>query len=387
MIKKKILINTYYFYPDVTPRAFRAFELVKEFARQGYEVTVLLPKSDYNYRDICQKYNFSVDFVEYNKLKKHIDSSNASREPTFLKKMLRKLLKRPLYCFFPSGLSLKFYFYSVYKSLKKEQQNYDIFLSISNPYDTHIGAAMAFGVNKKLSSSIKIADYGDPLYKNPILPKCRLYFWIDRFIALRFDYITIPTEKAMSVYTIFKSEDRIKIIPQGLNFSSFKKADYKKNLIPSFGYAGVFYEDIRNPTVLLESLYKIHQKNVDFRFLIYTKTDDPYNMKLLNKYITLLGDKLIIHNIIPREKVIYELSRMDFLINLENLSESQIPSKLIDYGLAKRPIYSFNQLSFSEEEFMKFFNSDYSQSTVVELEQFDIKNVANQFLQCSETLE
>ncbi|UFH59217.1 glycosyltransferase family protein [Sulfurovum mangrovi] len=379
--RKKILINAYHFYPEITPRAFRAFELVKELARQGHEVKVLLPKSDFDYSEVCQKYHFAVGFVDYKKSAvDNVTNIPAAKELSWFKKIFRNILRRLMYCLFPSGRDKMFYFYAVYKKFKKEQEAYDMVLSIAFPFDTHIGAAMAFGVNKQLASAVKVADYGDPLYKNPALPACPLYYWIDRFIASRFNYITIPIEKALPVYMTFKAKEQIKIIPQGFDFSEIIRADYQKNAVPTFAYAGMFYEDIRNPTVLLGNLYKLHQKNVDFKFVIYTKTGNPNNMKLLNSYISLLGDNLVIHNMVPREQAIYELSKMDFLINLENLSESQAPSKLIDYGLTGRPVYSFDQLHFSMDEFMKFMEGDYSQTTVVDLEQFDIRNVARQFL-------
>ena len=38
-----ILLVSYYFYPELTPRAFRTFELVKEFCEQGHKVTLLIP--------------------------------------------------------------------------------------------------------------------------------------------------------------------------------------------------------------------------------------------------------------------------------------------------------------------------------------------------------
>ena len=41
------------------------------------------------------------------------------------------------------------------------------------------------------------------------------------------------------------------------------------------------------------------------------------------------------------------MSKMDFLINLENLNKEQSPSKLIDYAISKRPIFSFNQNNFN----------------------------------------
>ncbi len=60
MKQKKILIATKFFNPDITPRAFRAFELAKEFARRGHLVTVLTEKRDFNYTNIELKNNFKV---------------------------------------------------------------------------------------------------------------------------------------------------------------------------------------------------------------------------------------------------------------------------------------------------------------------------------------
>ncbi len=40
----KILIVSYHFYPKNTPRAFRTHELVKEFCKRGFDVTLILPK-------------------------------------------------------------------------------------------------------------------------------------------------------------------------------------------------------------------------------------------------------------------------------------------------------------------------------------------------------
>lgn len=59
-MKKKILIVTKFFHPDITPRAFRAFELAKEFWRQGHNVTVMTTIRDYDYSQIEQDYNLTI---------------------------------------------------------------------------------------------------------------------------------------------------------------------------------------------------------------------------------------------------------------------------------------------------------------------------------------
>ncbi len=383
----KILIIAYHFYPDVSPRSFRTFELVKQLAKEGHEVTVLLPESDFDYKGIYEKYNFMVDFTDYQKAS-NVPLNNApKKENSFLKKTIKLLLKNLTYCIFPSGRGVKFYFYAVYKKLKTYRESQDMVISIAMPFETHLGAAMAFKKNKIFDNTVKVADYGDPLYGNPgfKFPHCPIYLWMDKFIASKFKYFTIPTEKALAIHTKFKDKRFIKIIPQGFDFSDIRIAKYVPNINPVFGYAGVFYEDIRDPRPLLECLLDLDKKKIDFKFIIYTKIDNENNMKLLEKYKNILGDKLQINSVIPRLDVIYELSKMDFLINIENLSSSQVPSKTIDYALTKRPIFAFNELNFSEDLFMKFMNQNYKQSIDVDIDRYNIITVCKQFLNlCSE---
>ena len=44
----KVLIVSRAFYPDIAPRAFRTIELVKEFARQGHQVKIILPERTFD---------------------------------------------------------------------------------------------------------------------------------------------------------------------------------------------------------------------------------------------------------------------------------------------------------------------------------------------------
>ncbi len=124
----KILIIAYHFYPDVTPRAFRAFELVKQLAKEGHEVTILLPKSDFDYKDICEKYNFSVDFVDYKKTSVSTTntSNNTNVKHFVLKKLVRKLFKKAMYCIFPSGRATRSYLSQPHTIRILEQQWHSI---------------------------------------------------------------------------------------------------------------------------------------------------------------------------------------------------------------------------------------------------------------------
>ena len=59
---------------------------------------------------------------------------------------------------------------------------------------------------------------------------------------------------------------------------------------------------------------------------------------------------------------------------------NQSPSKLIDYTLANRPIFSFSSKLYDSERFLRFYNGIYDNLDSIDLSQFNIVNVANQFL-------
>ena len=63
-MSKNILITTYFFYPEILPRAFRAFELAKEFAIRGHNVTVYIPNYEYDYSTI--EYETGIKVIKIN---------------------------------------------------------------------------------------------------------------------------------------------------------------------------------------------------------------------------------------------------------------------------------------------------------------------------------
>ena len=63
---KKILIVTRLFHPEITPRAFRAYELAKEFSRQGHDVTVLTTEREFDYSCVEQCFGFCVKAIVKN---------------------------------------------------------------------------------------------------------------------------------------------------------------------------------------------------------------------------------------------------------------------------------------------------------------------------------
>ena len=165
------------------------------------------------------------------------------------------------------------------------------------------------------------------------------------------------------------------MIPQGFKFTVIKEDLYKRNDIPTFGYAGIFYESIRNPRYFLEYLTTL---NFGFKFVVYAR-EDGFTNGLLAEYKDKLGNKIDVHGAIDREKLIQEMAKWDFVINFDNDNSNQRPSKLIDYAMSKRPILSFNRATFIPAVFQDFLNGNYKEAEEIDLTQYDIRNVVNKF--------
>lgn len=379
---KKILITSYFFYPEINPRAFRAFELARSLAKNNCEVEIVIPDIDYDFTDIEKKYGFKIHKIKSGfLLNSSIKTIDYHRDNNHKKSLFFKLSKFLMSGIYLGGKSFE-YALTLYSYLKNMDKNFDAIISISFPISVHIGTSLYLRRLKK--KPVAIADTGDPFSNNPEIKSYFYFKLIEKNILKYFDYITIPIDSAKKAYEGLVDEKKLKVIPQSIDFSDIRIKDYKQNDVIIFGFAGVFYEKIRNPKVLFDFLAKL---KIDFRFILYTDTSNPMNMKLIDKYRDILKEKLVINPLITREKCIYELSGMDFVINQNNINAEQKTSKLIDYMISGRPIFEFTQDSLDSDKFLKLLKEPNKNIEEIknrykkELEKYDAKNVANSFLE------
>lgn len=365
----KIAIITAVYAPTSTPRAFRATELAKEFARRGHEVTV------YNCTSVLGHPPIEVENVKYINLGiRKVSDGNLKRKirnhSAFVK--IFNLIKR--IAFYWTLSTWMIYLRGIYLYFRPKEK-YDLLISIGLPFTIHWGVSTRIRGNN--IAKCYVADYGDPFSRNNKNIKVAKYFqYIEKMVINKFDYITIPTEKAIPTYQWLKPIENIKVIPQGFCFEEVKLQNYRPNNIPTFAYAGIFYPDIRNPQKLFEILLSF---DFDFTFYIYTAQSNTDSYECILPYIDKFQGKLVIKDVIPRLKLIEELSKMDFIVNMNNTSSNQVPSKLIDYSLAERPIYSCSPNEIDIEKLKKFCMGDYQGKEVIEIEKYNIKIVVDNF--------
>lgn len=373
---KKILINSYYFFPENTPRAFRSTELATALNDMGYNVTISIPARYRKYENEIKEKTKITSIVFCGKNREEIKFNkkqaivlNNAKEKNKLSKVKKELSKIIRYSLSDKNI---FYALSNYFELSKENKQYDCLISIGLPFSTHIGSYL---ISRK--SKIKvIADYGDPFSCNPAVNLAPYFKHLEKIVLKRFNYITIPTELSVKYYQeILDDVNKINIIPQGFKMDNQKISPYIKNDICKFAYAGIFYEKIRNPKELFDKLALLDK---EFEFHIYTDLNNMETIKCLDYIPNNIKDKIKIHGLLPREECINQLSKYEFLINLENENSGQVASKIIDYSLTKRPILSINK-NFNVDSISEFIDGKYDKRLIIDLKKYDIKNVSNKF--------
>lgn len=369
MEKKKILVVSKSFHPENSPRSFRTTELVKELCRQGHDVTLYtLQNSEYQL-PLAKQFGFTLK--DLGKLR--FPSFNTKKGEGKISFTFKRVMKRLLLMLFEyPDIELMF---KVKKALKKES-GYDMLISVAVPHPVHWGVAWA---RTKVHPIAKtwVGDCGDAymgVIKHDSFGKLFYFKYLEKWFCRKVDVITIPhLQMQVNYYPEFRH--KIVEISQGFKFEEVQaETGTVNNPVPTFAFAGVFIRTTRNPGPLLDYIISTGK---DFKFIAYTRTADvlaPYKQKL--------GDKIEIRDYIPREQLIKELGKMDFLVNIGFDPAQQAPSKLIDYYLSGRPILCLNTNTPDKKTTDEFLNGDYTNGfKYPSMDRFKIENVAAAFLQ------
>ncbi len=362
--KRNILLVSNGFYPEISPRSYRVTELAKEFCRQGHSVTVICKYREHDYTEFLSQYPIKLKMW-----KKPVFKTIPSHSNKVLA-IISGIITRVLLMFFeyPTIEDM----FRVKKMLKSES-GYDMLISFAVPHPIHWGVAWARKKKNRIAN-VWVADCGDP-YMGDVLDTFRKFFYFgyfERWFGRKAEYIAIPIESAVNAYYP-EFHDKIKIIPQGFQFSlNYSDNNKPNNKVPTFAYAGGFIKGVRDPEPLLKYLSTLGKP---FKFLVYTNMPD-----VLEGYKESLKEKLVISGYIPRGELMEILVKMDFLINFDNNTTLNSPSKLIDYAIVNRPVLNINQ-DFNSEEVLKFIEGDYTNKMEIpDPKQFHISNVSNKFI-------
>ncbi len=366
MDTQKILIVTNAFYPDISPRSFRATELAKEFVRQGHNVSVLThPRTGTD--QFCK--DNGIVFKDLG----HITWKAPIVKGAGILRLFTRIITRF------STLLFEYPHIQIMPLLKKALKNesdYDIMISVAVPYPIHWGIA-AVRNKKNPIAKVWIADCGDPYMgqENDTFKPPFYFGWLEKKFCRKAEFITVPTQSSIQGY--YKEfHHKIKVIPQGFKFEDVNRyVGEKTNNKVVFGYGGMFIPGRRDPSELFSYLNSLDE-SYDFEFHIYTITP-----ALVTPFIEASKGRVLLKEILHRDKLLFEMSKMDFVVNFENVGSKQTPSKLIDFAIIEKPILSIKTGHLDKEIVLEFLNGNYKNQFQIENpNQYRIENVTQKFL-------
>lgn len=372
MNKKKILIVTATFYPANSPRANRATELAKEFARQGHDVTIVTPKNNECHIPFEDKYTVLVKDMGQPRWKAY-----TPKRKGIINLFERAMVRLPKLLMEYPDIELS----GMVRRALKNEDGYDIMISIAVPHPVHWGVALTRRKNHPIAK-IWVADCGDPYmgHENDTFRAPFYFKYVEKWFCRKADFLSVPTRGAIQgYYPEFHS--KIRVISQGFDFNEFNFIQKnKKTGKPIFAYAGLFIPGRRDPT---EFLNYITGLNIDFEFHIYTRS-----ASLVEPFRERGNGRIIIHEYISRNELFEALSQMDFVINFDNIGNKQTPSKLIDYAIIGKPVLSIKTGNLDSAVINEFLTGDYTnQYHIEDVDQYRIKNVCLKFLDLCSTGE
>lgn len=362
----KILIISRNTWPLQGPRAFRTQELSEELAKKGHEVILYTVQGNFDYSSYMKEKGLTMHSI---RTYHAVGSNDGSGKMTYFDRLITKLFKRLLY--YPD---IEFVF--LMKKILQVEQNLDLLITIAQPHSIHWGCGFA---KNKLGNQFPktwIADCGDPFCGSPFgnWPKYMKFF--EKKWCKEVDYITVPTKDSIEGY-FPEFREKIHVIPQGFDFSKTPVLDYKINAVPTFIFTGTIHKG-RSPEIFMDYLLTL---DIDYRFLLYMHSS------LDKKYEELSNGRIKYMLGYGRGDIIKACSQADFLINVKNPSSVQTPSKLIDYGIAGRPILDISNDFCEQKQFEEFCKRDYShQHRIPDMEQYKIENVADQFVKLANNI-
>ncbi len=396
-MKKRILIVSYFFWPEQTPRAFRAYELAREFNRRNFEVTIVTKK-------LNVERQFSEPFIlhEFPIYKRNVDlfipskllgqkggsastgkQQSAGQDSNGLRKLaIPSYLHFWKLFFWPSIWSREFAKEGTKYLNNKLNSEFDLTISVDSfALPSHSLTHKLWKKGQRLG--VVIGDSGDPFTFNPNHKFSLNHYLRERKLLACFDYITVPTSRAISAFTkLGIQQGRIRVIPQGFSFdlAGINQFDLER-LSPDttlLVYGGKFKSKIRNPENFLAALALLRKQRKKVSCRIYTDLRDPYIQDLRATYEERLSDSLQFNELIMRDEFLSVIQQADYSLNFVNKSKYQVPSKLIDFALTGAKVIDISMDMTPEDIAAKILGHD---CYTPELDpRYDIKNVVNGFI-------
>ena len=344
----KYLIVTHQFLPHVSPRTTRWKLLVDELVSLGHEVTVLTGTKQHS-----QDSNIEIIFVGNSRASNVVvnlrNQSNSLDSKNRIKSIIFKLLKK-VYRFVIRNFAwpdyTMFWLISVFRVRKKLNLEYDVLVTVSLPFSSHIAGYL---INKKIGKPW-IMDVGDPFTLKTTAPENNsfLYGRLNKHYEMKFykqaSKVLFTHDDARKIHIKeFHINPSITAVGQPISkfrehlYEQTKNYNYTNNDI-KFAYFGIFTHGVRTPVNFINFLDKF--QNYEMHWYINSDSESILQKNNLN------SSKHIFNSHVARDEALQLMTKaFHCLVSIGNLNPNQIPSKVIEYIATGKPVIHFAEIN------------------------------------------
>ena len=347
MKNKRILIVTHQFLPFVSPRTTRWSYLIDELVGKGNKVTVLSGTNPENIEK-----NYDVIYFGNKKFSSNIrrvrQESNDSTNNLF-KKNIYSILKK-IYRFLFKTFSwpdyAMFWAVTIFRNRKRINDNYDIIISVSLPFTSHL---CAYILKKRIHADWYM-DIGDPFTLKINSPENNkiIYSFLNKIYERKFYKIAskiIFTHKEVAdlhenKFNIDKSKIVIGYPIASVNEQNlYIASNYNYKVTPiKIGYFGAFTKSVREPNNYINNIVNPFFEDVEHKWYINQESKKYFasiKETSLHKFIDIVQRK---------EALKIMVNEIHILLSIGNLNKYQMPSKVIEYLSLGKPVLHYAEI-------------------------------------------
>ena len=347
MKNKKILVVSHQFLPYVSPRTTRWSLLIDELIKRGNEVTVLTGTNPENIEKNYKILYFGNKQFSSNINKIRQSSKNSSNNS--IKKISYSVLKK-IYRFLFKTFSwpdyAMFWAFTIYKNRKSIENNFDIIISVSLPFTSHL---CAYILKKRISGEWYM-DIGDPFTLKINSPENNkiIYSYFNKFFERKFyqkaSKIIFTHNEVAELHKKKFKIDQSKIVI-GYPIALLNKDIIKNSLSFNYentplkiGYFGAFTKSVREPNNYLINIANSLGDNIKHEWYINEES---------KKYFSSIKD-ISFHqflDILPRELALKVMvDKIHILLSIGNFNKYQMPSKVVEYLSLGKPVLHYAEI-------------------------------------------
>jgi glycosyltransferase involved in cell wall biosynthesis len=348
---RKLLIVTYSYAPMLNARAFRWTALAEHLVRASWQVDVVAswqpdaPATEI--RNGVQVHRAGWRWAE--RARKPAAGPSGDGRPSLARRMWRQV-------YWPDFASSWYWPARAAASELLRDKRHDAMVSVSPAFTAVIAAQSARNAAHRCRW---VVDIGDPFSLQEHLPpnNVALYSRLNRRVEARVlrhaSSIAVTTQRTAQRYAeaFPHAATKLHVIPPMLSIpepAHRTRSDGAIRLV----YIGRLYRGLREPDFLLRLFGELCRLQPGARYELHLLGEMREFDALLSDWTARLEGRLVLRGVQPRDVAAAAVAGADVLVNVGNESADQLPSKLVEYAAAGKPILNIARQQDASAEFL-----------------------------------